>query len=502
MECVEPPDSAGYPGAVLAECREAMVTCRAALRTLRGALVACPERDLSRVAGELAELRALAGAGLVAVTAEAEGRGVVAASQCASTAAWVADVAWYSRREASTVAKAAALLGKSEYAPIAGSLFSCDIDLPSAVVVGSEFSKLAPDLSDAAAPVVLEHLLDVAAEHGPTAVRRLKDEILARYGADGSFEEQCERRRRHIELSAGAQTDGGLWEYQLTVDGEGRAVLEAVIGPGSKPTVDPESSERDLRPMGRRRGEALVEALRRSVTAAGHVPTSPKAVLMVTMKQSDLVARIHAVGAGAALAAAQREDRAGAGATLGNRAAGELLPPGTLRRIACDAGVIPVVLGGRGEVLEQGTMVRPFTRAQVRALWLRDEHCTFPGCDTPAAWCDAHHVKHWADGGPTDLSNAALLCPRHHTIVHRDQLAAHVVNPADAAGTRSSVSSARSPGSGPPRSSGSRMRGAELRRGSPDVVPIDGGRTLSRQVLWDLRPGSYLRALEESRCAA
>ena len=85
--------------------------------------------------------------------------------------------------------------------------------------------------------------------------------------------------------------------------------------------------------------------------------------------------------------------------------------------------IIPVVLGRDGEILDQGREQRLFTNGQVRALWLRDAHCTFPGCDAPAAWCDAHHLVHWIDGGPTDLGNAALLCGRHHTIVHRDRLA-------------------------------------------------------------------------------
>ena len=53
------------------------------------------------------------------------------------------------------------------------------------------------------------------------------------------------------------------------------------------------------------------------------------------------------------------------------------------------------------------------------ALCLRDRGCTFPGCSSPPGWCDAHHGEHWCDGGPTDLSNMALLCPRHHTIVHQ-----------------------------------------------------------------------------------
>ena len=49
-------------------------------------------------------------------------------------------------------------------------------------------------------------------------------------------------------------------------------------------------------------------------------------------------------------------------------------------------------------------------------LWRRDRVCTYPGCTAPAAWSKAHHVIHWADGGLSDVDNAALLCQRHHTM--------------------------------------------------------------------------------------
>ncbi|MGI8900427.1 MAG: HNH endonuclease signature motif containing protein, partial [Nocardioides sp.] len=51
-------------------------------------------------------------------------------------------------------------------------------------------------------------------------------------------------------------------------------------------------------------------------------------------------------------------------------------------------------------------------------LVLRDRHCTFPGCRRPPIACDAHHIQHWADGGPTSLDNLMLLCRAHHTVLH------------------------------------------------------------------------------------
>ena len=97
---------------------------------------------------------------------------------------------------------------------------------------------------------------------------------------------------------------------------------------------------------------------------------------------------------------------------------GVALAPSAVRRLACDAGVIPAVLGSEGDVLDLGLRRRTVSVALRNALVLRDGGCTFPGCDRPTSWCDAHHLRHWADGGPTDLDNLALLCSGHHHAVH------------------------------------------------------------------------------------
>jgi hypothetical protein len=97
---------------------------------------------------------------------------------------------------------------------------------------------------------------------------------------------------------------------------------------------------------------------------------------------------------------------------------GERISPGLARRLACAGRVIPVVLGGRSEVLDVGRARRLFTRAQLLALTLRDGRCVAEGCDWPPWLCHAHHWQRWADGGPTDLANGGLLCPRHHARAH------------------------------------------------------------------------------------
>jgi hypothetical protein len=99
---------------------------------------------------------------------------------------------------------------------------------------------------------------------------------------------------------------------------------------------------------------------------------------------------------------------------------GIALTPAELRLLACDAGIIPAVLGSPSQVLDLGRATRNFTLAQRRALAIRDRGCIAPGCDYPPATCHGHHaVLTWAEGGPTDLDNGALLCTFHHHQVHR-----------------------------------------------------------------------------------
>ncbi|WP_169734276.1 HNH endonuclease signature motif containing protein [Hamadaea tsunoensis] len=98
---------------------------------------------------------------------------------------------------------------------------------------------------------------------------------------------------------------------------------------------------------------------------------------------------------------------------------GDLLTPETVRRLACDAQIIPAVLGGDGRVLDVGRARRLIDGSLRRALVLRDRGCAWPGCDRPPRWCEGHHVVSWSDGGPTSLDNSVLLCGHHHREIHR-----------------------------------------------------------------------------------
>jgi len=78
----------------------------------------------------------------------------------------------------------------------------------------------------------------------------------------------------------------------------------------------------------------------------------------------------------------------------------------------------PVLGGGPTQPLEVGRTSRVVQAAQRTALAVRDGGCVFPGCQRPLAWCEAHHLRHWVHGGPTDLANLALVCRAHHRAVH------------------------------------------------------------------------------------
>jgi len=88
------------------------------------------------------------------------------------------------------------------------------------------------------------------------------------------------------------------------------------------------------------------------------------------------------------------------------------------RRLACTAKIIPAVLGKNSEVLDLGRAARLFTKAQRRALAVRDQTCRAEGCSIPGTWSEAHHLVPWSQGGDTDLQNAALLCSKHHHRAH------------------------------------------------------------------------------------
>ncbi|MCZ7628778.1 MAG: HNH endonuclease [Microthrixaceae bacterium] len=100
---------------------------------------------------------------------------------------------------------------------------------------------------------------------------------------------------------------------------------------------------------------------------------------------------------------------------------GTSLDAATTAVLICEAHLQPVITDTSGNPLNLGRTVRLFTPAQKQALVVRDGGCVFPGCDQPASRCDAHHETPWTQGGRTDIDDGALLCRRHHGLMHCDR---------------------------------------------------------------------------------
>ncbi len=257
----------------------------------------------------------------------------------------------------------------------------------------------------------------------------LRPEELARLARHHT--EQVRPPRDEDRLDSARRQARGLWFTPPTktgmvglrgmLDPEGAAILKAAIDPLSAPR--PEKDEHghttapDDRTPARRRMDALLAITQRGVAAARGVPVTEKAKVVVLIDYDTLANDLTELSDVDGLGRSK-----GSGTTL----TGDVLSPSVVRRMACDAGIIPVVLGRDGAPLDVGYRERLFTYSQRLALIARDKGCSFNGCTVPATWCDAHHVVPWQRGGKTDLSNGALVCPKHHTHVHEHDLTATV----------------------------------------------------------------------------
>jgi hypothetical protein len=375
--------------------------------------------DIETVLRGADRLAAAAAASRFTLTSEADQRGEVRSSASGTLRQWVTDrCPALDDRDAGVLAKAVTRLNVPTLETARAAVATGRLSIPAGVVVASELADLRPLLETGAEEPVLAGLVAIGVSHGCAGVRGLRAAMLARYGRGEVLQREQDRRAGLTNLSCGQDIGGGITKYRMRLTPESRAVVEAAINTLTAPV--PHDSAGDTRTVEQRRGDALVDVCRRAVAlrdAATADPDRPgeavrpmgvKATVLVTIGYDDLRARTRP------------------GTLLGGVTGGALLGPETVRKLACDAAVIPILLGSTGQVLELGLTTRAFTQAQTKALWLRDRHCTYPGCRIPATWCDAHHIRHWADGGPTDLSNGALLCNRHHHVVHRDRFHAEI----------------------------------------------------------------------------
>jgi hypothetical protein len=280
-------------------------------------------------------------------------------------------------------------------------------------------------------------LIGEAAVHNAGDLRERGRRIVARLDPDGD-ERRDERALRREERAAHAGrflsvVPDGIGGVRVKGRGtlEDAAVIRNALGPLSAPRpsaqpgacggtpgsarscgiTDCAHDGRDPREHGARQWDALVDACQR-LADADLLPTAhgAKPRVAVVVPHDTLGSR-----ADGATGAAADADRA---LDVGLLDSGHRLSVAALRRLACDADVLPCVLGSRSEILDVGRTQRLVTTAIWTALVLRDRHCAFPGCSRPPLACDAHHVVHWADGGATCLDNLVLLCRAHHTVLH------------------------------------------------------------------------------------
>ncbi len=131
---------------------------------------------------------------------------------------------------------------------------------------------------------------------------------------------------------------------------------------------------------------------------------------------------------------------------------GPTLDPETVRRLACDAGIHRLITGPGSSILDFGHEDRLVSENLFLALVARDRHCRWPGCNIRATWCDAHHIVHRADHGPTNDENLVLLCHRHHQLSHqRGWKIAGTGTELEIHHPDGSIESTRPPGADPPR---------------------------------------------------
>ncbi len=97
---------------------------------------------------------------------------------------------------------------------------------------------------------------------------------------------------------------------------------------------------------------------------------------------------------------------------------GQAMSAGQARRLACEAAIVPAVLGGPSEVLDLGRSMRLASTAIQRGIRLLHDTCAAEGCERPVAWCELHHAVPWSEGGATSLENTVPLCGHHHRRAH------------------------------------------------------------------------------------
>ena len=238
------------------------------------------------------------------------------------------------------------------------------------------------------------HLVARARQCPPEEIAAFTDQLLDGLGVDKASDVRRERKLAQRGLDVGKTLDGHRSVTGTLTPDVGTKLDQALALAGKPAGIE------DTRTLRQRAHDALGEIADAYLTAhAAGVPSfvgAPRAV-MVTLDwhtlENELTDRWHTLPDGATIS------------------------PATARRLACDAALIPLVLGGTSEVLDIGVADHEFTAAIKRAAWIRDGgRCAFPDCRNRPA--DAHHIHFRRHHGPTSLDNCAWLCVFHHWLAH------------------------------------------------------------------------------------
>jgi hypothetical protein len=246
-------------------------------------------------------------------------------------------------------------------------------------------------------------LIGYASQFEPTALGKIGTRILAHVAPDladraGAKKlDEDEKRARKTRAFTLTPTADGRVRVSGWLEREAAAIVNAALDPLCNPA---RGDALDTRSPAQRRADALVQVCDlalRTTTLPENGGDRPQVVVTVPFDVLRKELGVGMLDTGQPVSATQ------------------------VRRMACDAMLIPAVLGGDGQVLDLGQARRLFTGPVRRALVIRDGGCAFPGCDRPARWCDGHHITSVLDGGPTDVDNGVLVCGFHHRVVHHGE---------------------------------------------------------------------------------
>ena len=365
---------------------------------------------------------------------ELDARAIPVGQGATSTAAWLRGHLRLSPYAARSLLALATALDRS--AALDTAVGAGAVTAEQAIVIDEALGDLPAEVSQQVRADAEACLIGYASQFEPPVLRRLGARILAQVAPDVAERLEADKLAREAERARAQRalrlTGLGDGRTRITgwLDSEAAAIVNAALDPLCTPTGG------DTRSPAQRRADALTDVCALALRS-DQLPASggEAAHVVVTLPYPWLQTQTGAGGFGAggfggggfggSPSGFGGGDGGGCGGGAGGLGTtvldtGERLTPEQARRIACDAGIIPVVLDGDGQPLDVGRTKRLVTAALHRALTIRDGGCAFPGCDRPARWCQVHHIRHWADGGDTSLANTTLLCGHHHGAVHHD----------------------------------------------------------------------------------